>query len=134
MGTSVNEPEETGEIRNPDGTFAKGVSGNPDGRPKGSLSVVEAIRRELDKVADLPSNKEKKTYLELLIQRIMKKAIGDGDVAMIRDMINRIDGMPKQPVEMSGSIDTRLEVLTKMGLNDTKTERIEESTSEDSRN
>lgn len=30
----ANEPETTG--RNQDGTFAKGVSGNPAGRPKGS--------------------------------------------------------------------------------------------------
>lgn len=28
-------PEKQEEIRNPDGTFKQGVSGNPNGRPKG---------------------------------------------------------------------------------------------------
>jgi hypothetical protein len=32
------EPEDTGPLRNDDGTFVKGQSGNPGGRPKGARS------------------------------------------------------------------------------------------------
>jgi len=42
------EPESTGEIRNPDGTFKKGVSGNPAGRPAGSVSIKDKIRQHLE--------------------------------------------------------------------------------------
>lgn len=69
---------------------------NKNGRPQGGVSVVDALKRELEKVADLPNNKEKRTYLELLIRRIMANAIGKGDTQMIKDIINRVDGMPVQ--------------------------------------
>ena len=34
-------PDKTGENRNSDGTFKKGVSGNLNGRPKGSQSIPD---------------------------------------------------------------------------------------------
>lgn len=40
-------PATTGENRNPDGTFPPGVSGNPNGRPKGP-SITAAIKRMLE--------------------------------------------------------------------------------------
>jgi len=125
--TELNRiPDEKGRM-----IFPPGVSGNPAGRPVGSVSVVEALRRELKKAADIPNNKEKRTYLELLIKRILNKSIADGDVSMIKDIIDRIDGKPKQPVEMSGSVDTRLEILTRMGLvDDNETKSIEGQTPE----
>ncbi len=40
-----NTPEKQEDIRNPDGTFKPGVSGNPDGRPPGkSLKEYWKIR------------------------------------------------------------------------------------------
>ena len=83
-------PEGTGENRDEYGKFVKGVSGNPNGRPKGSVSVVEALKRKLEEVPE----GQTKTYLELLVSRYMKNAIQDGDTQLIRDLINRVDGMP----------------------------------------
>lgn len=75
--------------------FKKGQSGNPAGRPEGSVSIVEGIKRKLMEIE--PENK--KTYLELFLNSYFRKAIKDKDSALIRDMINRIDGMPKQSID-----------------------------------
>ena len=80
-----------------DTRWKKGQSGNPNGRPVGSVSIVEGIKRKLLEIE--PENK--KTYLDLFLSRYFRKAIKDGDVGLIRDMINRIDGMPKQSVDMT---------------------------------
>lgn len=38
------EPHEQEKNRNPDGTFVKGVSGNPGGRPIGSISPITMLK------------------------------------------------------------------------------------------
>lgn len=70
---------------------------NREGRPKGSVSVVSAIKKKLE---ECPEGKEK-TYLHYLVEKIMKKAIVDDDVSMIKDIINRVDGMPKQSTDIT---------------------------------
>lgn len=78
----------------------KFVKGNPGGgRPKGSVSIVEGIRRKLLEIE--PVNQ--KTYLELFLNTYFKNAIKEGDSQLIKDMINRIDGMPKQAVDVNNS-------------------------------
>lgn len=89
------KPENTGIIRNEKGQFPKGVSGNPAGRPEGSVSIVGGIRRKLLEVN--PENK--KTYLDSFLETLFKKSVSEGNEQLMRDMINRIDGMPKQTVE-----------------------------------
>lgn len=81
----------------------KFVKGNPGGgRPKGSFSLVEMIKNKLQEQA-----KDKdKTYAEYFIDQLIKKTVVDGDVTMMRDMINRVDGMPKQGVDVTSNGNT----------------------------
>jgi hypothetical protein len=85
----------------PENRFKPGESGNPNGRPKGSISLVGILR---EKLAECPEGTDKKTYAQLLIQRALNIALQGGDVSMIRDIFDRIDGKP------TGSLD-----LTSLG-------------------
>jgi hypothetical protein len=83
----------------PDHLFKPGQSGNPNGRPKGSgISITTAIKNELKKI---PPGQDKATYLDLLVKRIMKKAIQEGDQQTIKQMWNYVDGMPMQTTDIT---------------------------------
>lgn len=104
------ERENAGVIRNEKGQFVKGVSGNPYGRPEGSgISIVTELKRKLNEVPE----GEKSSYLQLLIQQILDKAIEEGDTQMIRDMIDRVDGKPTQRIENinDSEVNQALEIL-----------------------
>lgn len=70
---------------------------NRNGRPKGSFSLVEMIKKKLQEV---PEGKDK-TYAEYFIEQLMKKSVIEGDTSMMKDMINRVDGMPKQAMDLT---------------------------------
>ena len=102
--TSENKPE-----RDDNGRLLPGNTANPLGRPKGSISVVSAIKAKLQ---ECPEGKEK-TYLHYLVEKIMKKAVIDDDVSMIKDIINRVDGMPRQNIGLDGGEEDKpISILT----------------------
>lgn len=87
----------TAENSNPGG-FKKGDPRiNREGRPKGSISIVSALKRKLEEV---PEGKTK-TYMEYLVDQVMKKTVIEGDVTMMKDIINRVDGMPQQRTDVT---------------------------------
>lgn len=79
-------------LRDEKGRFL--TSGNPEGtgggRPVGSISITAEIKLKL---LEIPKN-EQRTYLDLLIQKILRKAILDGDAQMIKQIWYYIDGLP----------------------------------------
>jgi len=81
--------------------FVPGRSGNPAGRPKGSFSLVEMIKHKLQ---EIPEGKDK-TYAEYFVEQIMKKSVIEGDTSMMKDMINRVDGMPRQNIGLDGGAE-----------------------------
>lgn len=70
---------------------------NPSGRPEGTLSLVSILKQLLQ---EIPKGQKDSVAVELMKEAI-KKAKGR-DVTMLRDIINRVDGMPKQSVEHGG--------------------------------
>lgn len=94
------KPENAGETRDEKGRFIPGVSGHPEGKPKGSLSLVALIKEELEK--EHPDLKEK--YAKLFIKNYLAKAT-HRDKLMV-DVINRVDGMPKQSIDVTGEVES----------------------------
>ena len=99
MESISEEPVKAGikqEIkRNPDGTFPKGVSGNPAGLPKGTRHLSSMLEKMLEEIAE----GSKDSYKVLLNKRVIKKAIADGDDRMIEHIWDRIEGKPPQKIE-----------------------------------
>ena len=95
--TDITEKKQRGRIENLK-PFKKGESGNPGGRPKGSLSITALVKAELMKC---PEGEDKKTYADLVVKRILSKAIKDGDDKMIDRIWKYIDGMPKESIDIT---------------------------------
>ena len=121
---NINKNPEKKQVENRDeqGHFVKGKSGNPEcigvGRPKGAgISITTEIKRKLHEIPE----GQKKTYLEMLILKILKKAISDEDSIMIKQIWNYIDGMPKEHMELGLDEDIK-EVAIKIIGNDIKSE------------
>ena len=105
--TNINKsPDDTGKKQEKRGDietrFKKGQSGNPKGRPAGSISITTEIKKRLQ---EMP-NGQKKTYLELLISRILKLGVVDGNEQMIKIIWNYVDGMPNQLLEADINVVT----------------------------
>jgi len=81
-----------GKVGNPN--WVKGVSGNLNGRPKG-ISITSMVK---DKLKECPEGTDKKTYADLVIQAILKKALKDNDTNMLKTIWSYIDGMPTQKI------------------------------------
>lgn len=76
--------------------FKKGQSGNPNGRPKGCLSLRTKLKIALDKIHKGTGTK----YDELLIQSMLKDAIKE-DGQSRRMIWQYVEGMPKEVKDLN---------------------------------
>lgn len=72
--------------------FPPGVSGNPAGRPKGSLSLTDLLRQVLLKV---PPGDDPRTHAEIFIEKVVQQG-SMGDSSAQKLIMNYIEGLPKQ--------------------------------------
>ena len=92
------------EERNESGQWLPGVSGNPDGKPEGAISILPFIRRKL---AEIPEG-ERRNYAQVIADRIVRACAGEielGEGASIRDLLDRLDGKPVQVLQTNNSMD-----------------------------
>ena len=80
---------------------------NTTGENRGSVSITALMRVELLKC---PKGKSKKNYADLIVKKILAKAIKGGNDRMIEKIWAYIDGMPKQGIEHSGEIKENIEL------------------------
>jgi len=100
--------------------FQKGQSGNPSGRPKGSLNFTSAIKRQLGKEIEFieksTGNKVKKKMIDILAEKLVEKA-RVGDMRAMEYVGNRVDGKPKETLDLEGNITGRVVLLPERGGN-----------------
>ena len=89
---STDKTVENGQSRDDKGRFTDGNPGGP-GRPAG-ISISKLIREKLNQV---PLG-QRKLYGELLVEKILDKALVEGDNHMIKEIWHYIDGKPKESV------------------------------------
>ncbi len=88
-------------MSNPNPTpFAKtGAAANPNGRPKKEWTwaglLEEAMEEEL-----VTTDGRKDKVKKFITKRLVKMAI-DGDIAAQKEIMNRMDGMPRQSTDLT---------------------------------
>ena len=88
--------------------------GKLGGRPKGSKSTKTIIRKYLEAMQDMKNPMsgefENLSYWEAMILKQIAKAIKQGDTHAFRELIDRLDGKPKQEVDqnISGGISINI--------------------------
>lgn len=98
-----------GEFPNKEAQFAKGQSGNPGGRPKGSRNRQTLVREMLERAAletykkkfaeELPGdNFEQKTIADQVVAALIVNAI-NGDAAAARELLDSGFGKLKETVK-----------------------------------
>ena len=93
-----------------DTQFKPGQSGNPNGRPKGTLSLVSLIKQKLEE----EDPEDGKTFASKIIEKYIKEALSKNDGTAIRDLIDRIDGKAMQRMSVANDKDAEwLEVFKK---------------------
>lgn len=101
-----------GDFPNEETQFKPGQSGNPNGRPKGSLSVKSIIEKIWnEEIKDAKGNVQIEGILA--VKAIFDKA-KDGDVNAFRALVERMEGMPKQEIDMNANI-TKMDKIVKDG-------------------
>lgn len=70
---------------------------NRNGRPKG-ISITEMVKAALEEKE--PQTKLK--WKDLIVKKILVKAVSEGDVQLIKAIWNYIDGMPQQDITSAG--------------------------------
>jgi hypothetical protein len=91
-------------MANPRGTpgnllpaWSAGTSGNPNGRPKGSVSLTTLIRRALDgSKLGAESTPDGRTVAEWLVDNMISHAM-KGNAACMKEIMDRVEGKIPDP-------------------------------------
>jgi len=100
----MDEPVRPGIIRDEKGRFPKGVSGNPAGKPPGTISIMSKIKQIW---AENPEQFEK----------WVKDAMEDK--MLRRELIQQVDGKPVQPIANADGQPFVMQIVNYGNNNDT---------------
>ena len=103
------KPDTTGqnqEIRDEKGRFVEGISGNPEGRPKGSKNFDTIFEAAIRKIVE-----EKKINIDDPEREMVIKAVIEalkGNYAYFRDLMDRKYGKATENIDIKGEVQTKI--------------------------
>jgi hypothetical protein len=92
--------------------FVKGQSGNPNGRPRKGETITETLRQQAFLVDQTLPDGTKVERRVALANMIWGEAL-KGDPAFCKMIGDRVDGLPRQTVDLGGQDENPLEVAIK---------------------
>jgi ribosomal protein L17 len=92
----ISTAEKRGQVREAM-PFKQGKSGNPKGRPKKGETLTDLLR---DKIEAAKTAREKQTRKEKIAEKLITLAEA-GDLSAIKYLFDRIDGWPKESIELT---------------------------------
>lgn len=78
--------------------FLPGQSGNPGGRPKGSVKISSAYERSLARL--VPGDPEGRTYAQFIADKNVELA-AQGNLAATKEVTDRVEGKAPRTIEIS---------------------------------
>lgn len=95
------EERKQDDIRDTKGRFVPGTSGNPNGRPKRDWTWKDLLEEVAEEYAMSKHGTSRHQFKKLVAKRLYTLAVG-GNVHAIKDLMNRMDGMPQQDITSAG--------------------------------
>lgn len=96
--------------------WKKGQSGNPRGRPRKDVCITSLIKEMLDKPADYiapGATPDDKTWCQMIAKAILLGA-AKGNPAMIKELLDRLEGKVSQPIESPQDRPFEVKVIEKV--------------------
>jgi len=87
-------PDKTGTNRKSNGQFKAGVSGNPNGRPKGKQSIPDLLR----KIGEEEGTVDGVDKLEVVMRKVFQYAV-EGKPWAVQFIADRTEGKAKEFIE-----------------------------------
>jgi hypothetical protein len=95
--------------------FAPGTSGNPLGRPK-ITKLSESLRQQ---IAETNPDADEQTVAEQIAKTLIKMALS-GDIAAIKECFDRLEGRPRQAVDLDIQATDWRDEARRYGINESE--------------
>lgn len=90
--------------------FKKGQSGNPGGRPKRGWNWAKLFELAVEEELTTKDGTMTAQAKQFIVKKLVRMAV-DGDMAAIKEITNRMDGMPTQHTTVQTVDDTDLDTI-----------------------